>query len=256
MKTPTPKSTMNCSIYLAALSALSLGSARAAVVLADMGLTTPTGHNTGYTGTTDQRFSLDGPELPATPAVTDSYGQSFTVGSSGTLQYLYLAYNAGGLGSFKISIDANFTGNQSSSAEILTDAASAGTQYTINIADTLPGGLSGQTTAPADGNAGPFYWFRLDFTGENISLTANQTAAFFIQGFSETTGDDSTFIYAPRYSTTQVYSGGVAVAGTTFSPLPVTSGTADMGFAVTVVPEPSSALLGGLAMLRLLRRRR
>lgn len=241
-------------LFIAAL--LSAPSLHAAVILSDMGATVPTAYDTGYTGTTNQRISLDGPELPTTPAYADSYGQSFTVASSGTLQYLYLAYNAGGLGSFRISIDTNFIGNQASSAEILTDAASSSRQYTINIADTLPGGLSGKTTTPADGNAGPFYWFRLDFTGENISLTANQAAAFFIQGYSESTGDDSTFIYAPRYSDTQVYAGGVAVAGSTFNSPSILAGTSDLGFAVTVVPEPSSALLGGLGMMILLRRRR
>lgn len=235
---------------------LSAPSLHAAVILSDMGVTVPTVYDTGYTGITNQRISLDAPELPTTPAYTDSYGQSFTVASSGTMQYLYLAYNAGGLGSFRISIDTNFSGNQASSAEIITDAASSGTQYTINIADALAGGLSGKTTAPADSNTAPFYWFRLDFTGENILLTANQAAAFFIQGYSESTGDDSTYIYAPRYSDTQVYAGGVAVAGNTFNSPSITAGTSDVGFAVTVVPEPSAALLGGLGMMILLRRRR
>lgn len=231
-------------LFIAAL--LSAPSLHAAVILSDMGATAPTAYDTGYLGTLNDRLSFD---------TGDSYGQSFTVASSGTMKYLYVAYNAGGGGSFKVSIDTNYSNGGAS--EITTDAAASSRQYTINIADFITdlNGLSGSST---DTNSGPGYWFRLDFSSENIPLTANQKAAFFFQGLSETTTDDSNFIFAPRWFSTLTsdqYAGGTIVAGTNFNP--TGSGqvaNSDFGFAV--IPEPSSALLGGLGMMILLRRRR
>ena len=223
------------------------GSARAAVTLADMGTTGPTVYDTSYLGTLDNRTSFDGP--------SDSHGQSFTTATTGPLKYLYVAYNAGGMGSFQVFIDAAYDGG--GSTEIISNATTAATFFTINLADFVPSpsGLSGTSS---DTNSGPGYWFRLDFTNESIALTAGQQAAFFFRAVSET-ASDSNFIFAPRYhlkdqvGETDEYLGGSTINGSGFAP--AGSGH-DFGFAFTVIPEPSTALLGALAPLSLLRRRR
>jgi hypothetical protein len=230
------------------------GSASAAVTLADMGTTVPTVYDTGHLGTLDSRSSFDGPISPAVTPV-DSHGQSFTTATTGTLEYLHIAYNAGGMGSFQVFIDTAYAGG--GSTEIISDATTAATFVTINLADFVPSpnGLSGVS---ADTNSGPSYWFRLDFTNESIALTASQQAAFLFRAVSET-ASDSGFIFAPRYHLNDVvgetdeYLGGSTINGSGFAP--AGSGH-DFGFAVTVVPEPSTALLGALAPLALLRRRR
>lgn len=232
---------------LLAILLLASGSASAAVTLADMGTTVPTVYDTGHLGTLDSRSSFDGP--------SDSHGQSFTAATTGTLEYLHIAYNAGGMGSFQVFIDADYDGG--GSTEIVNNATAATTFFTINLADFVPSpnGLSGVS---ADTNSGPAYWFRLDFTNESIALTAGQQAAFFFRAVSET-ASDSNFIFAPRYhlndqvGETDEYLGGSTVNGSGFAP--AGSGH-DFGFAVTVIPEPSSAFLGALAPLALLRRRR
>ncbi len=230
------------------------GSASAAVTLTDMVTTAPTIYDTGHLGTLDNRTSFDGPISPAVTPV-DSHGQSFTTATTGTLQYLYIAYNAGGMGSFQVFIDATYAGG--GSTEIISDATTAASFFTINLADFVPSpnGLSGVS---ADTNSGPGYWFRLDFSNESIALTANQQAAFFFRAVSET-ASDSNFIFAPRYhlndqvGETDEYLGGSTIAGSGFAP--AGSGH-DFGFAVTVIPEPSTAFLGALAPLALLKRRR
>jgi hypothetical protein len=223
------------------------GSSSAAVTLADMGTTAPTIYNTGHLGTLDNRTSFDGP--------SDSHGQSFTTATTGTLEYLHIAYNAGGMGSFQVFIDAAYAGG--GSTEIISDATTAATFFTINLASFVPStnGLSGSST---DTNSGPGYWFRLNFTNEAIALTAGQQAAFFFRAVSET-ASDSNFIFAPRYhlndqvGETDEYLGGSTINGSGFAP--AGSGH-DFGFAVTVIPEPSTAWFGALAPLALLRRRR
>ena len=233
-------------IILASLLA-ALGTAEAAVTLADMGTTAPTVYTTGHLGTLDNRYSFDGP--------SDSHGQSLTTGTTGTLEYLHMAYNAGGMGTFQVLIDNAYSGG--GSTEIIADATSAGAAFTINLADFTPSpnGLSGLST---DTNAGPVYWMRLDFTAESVALTGGQQAAFFIRAVSEV-ASDSNFIFAPFYhlndqvGETDEYLGGSVINGSGFAP--AGSGH-DYGFAVTVVPEPSAALLAAIAPLLLLLKRR
>lgn len=226
-------------------SVLAAGPAAAAVTLANLGTTAPTGSDTGNLGPFLQRYSFDGPVSPAT-SPTDSHGQSFTTATSGSLQYLDIAYNAGGLGSFTVFIDNNYTGGGQA------EATGAGVpSFTINIADFVPAGLSGTS---ADTNASPVYWFRLDLSSEMIALTSGQQAAFFLRAVSEV-ASDSGFVFAPHYSTTNLYAGGAALAGTNFG-APVGGANADFGFAVSVIPEPSGALLASIAPLLLLKRGR
>jgi hypothetical protein len=203
----------------------------AQVTLTDLGTTAPAVFDTGYTGATNDRFSLD---------TNDSCGQSFTPATTGDLEFLYLAYNAGGAGSFTIYVDPNYTGG--GQAEILAD----GTSHVINIADFIsdPNGLSGAQAT--DNNNSPLHWMRLDFSNENIQLAAGQQAAYFIVGGTESTTDDSGWLFAPRWNnstTNNAYSGGGTIAGANFSG----NATSDFGFAVSITggeppPPPPSAI--------------
>ena len=206
--------------------------AHAQVALSDMGTTVPAGFDTGHLGTLDNRYSFDGPMSPAATPV-DSHGQSFTPTVSGTLEFLHLAYNAGGAGSFQVLVDTSYAGG--GSAEIINDATTAGTLYTISIADFIadPNGLSGLAT---DTNSGPDYWMRLDFSAVSVMLTGGQQAAFLIRAVSEV-ASDSSFIFAPRYHLNDVsgetdeYAGGSVINGSGFAP--AGSGH-DFGFAVSI----------------------
>ena len=238
---------MNRAPIIHASHLAALGTAEAAVTLADMGTTAPTVYTTGHLGTLDNRYSFDGP--------SDSHGQSFTTLTSGTLEYLHMAYNAGGMGTFQVFIDNAYSGG--GNTEIIADATSAGAAFTINLADFTPG-PNGLTGSSADTNASSAYWMRLDFTAESVALTSGQQAAFFLRAVSEV-ASDSTFIFAPFYhlndqvGETDEYLGGSVINGSGFAP--AGSGH-DYGFAVSVVPEPSAALLAAIAPLLLLLKRR
>lgn len=205
----------------------------AQVTLTDLGATAPAVFDTGFTGATNDRFSLD---------ANDSFGQSFTPASTGKLESLFLAYNAGGAGTFTIYVDETYAGG--GQAEILAQ----GTAYTISIADFIsdPNGLSGAQAT--DNNTSPFHWMRLDFSNENIQLTAGQQAAYFIVGGVESTTDDSGWLFAPRWNnstTNNAYPGGGTIAGTNFTG----NATSDWGFAVGIgasgPPPPTSAIHDG-----------
>ena len=209
------------------------------VTLSDMGATAPATYDTGHLGTLDSRYSFDGPISPATTPV-DSHGQSFTPATTGTLKFLHLAYNAGGLGTFQVFIDTAYAGG--GGTEIINDATAAGHVFTINVASFIagPNGLSGLS---ADTNSGPGYWFRLDFSSETLGLTAGQQAAFYFRAVSET-ASDSNFIFAPRYhlndqaGETDEYLGGSTINGSNFAP--AGSGH-DLGFAVEISIDDTDA---------------
>ena len=212
-------------IPVAALLGLLAMPAYAQAILSDLGTTAPTTFDTGYTGSFDNRYSFDGPISPATTPV-DSHGQSFLPATTGNLEYLYMAYNAGGLGSFKVHVDTNYAGG--GGTEILADSATAGTVFTINIASFISGGLSGSS---ANGNGSPVYWMKIDLSNQGVALTAGQTAAFFIVAVSES-ASDSSFIFAPHYKgTSNPYAGGAVIPGSGFATPPAGS---DFGFAVSV----------------------
>jgi hypothetical protein len=213
---------------------LSGGGLSAQVTLSDLGTSAPAAFDTGFTGSTNDRFSLD---------ANDSFGQSFTPVTSGTLDSLYLAYNAGGAGTFTVYIDPNYAGG--GQAEILAD----GTSHVINIADFIsdPNGLSGAQAS--DNNNGAFYWMRLDFSSANIQLTSGQQAAYFIVGGAESATDDSGYLFAPRWNnsaTNNVYGGGGVIAGANFAG----NATSDWGFAVSITevePPPANAIYDDFA---------
>ena len=189
------------SLPIAALLGLLAVPVFAQVTLTDLGTAAPATFDTGYTGPFDNRYSFDGP--------SDSHGQSFLPATTGNLEYLYMAYNAGGLGTFKVHVDTSYAGG--GSAEILADSATAGTVFEINIGSFVAGGLSGTS---ADGNGGPYYWMKIDLSNQGISLTAGQTAAFLIAAVSEGVSDSS-FIFAPNYkATSNPYADGTVIAGT------------------------------------------
>jgi hypothetical protein len=212
-------------LSVAALFGLLAAQAYSQVTLTDLGTTAPTTFDTGYTGTFDNRYGFDGPISPATTPV-ESHGQSFLPATTGNLEYLYMAYNAGGLGSFKVHIDTNYAGG--GVAEIVADSNTAGTAFTINIASFISGGLSGSS---ANGNGSPVYWMKIDLSNQGVALTSGQTAAFAIVAVSET-ASDSNFIFAPHYKgTSNPYAGGAVITGSGFTTPPAGS---DFGFAVSV----------------------
>lgn len=199
----------------------------AQVTLTDLGNTPPSTYNVGHLGTLDDRVSFD---------AGDSLGQSFTPSASGTLEFLHIAYNAGGSGTFTLYVDTDYNGG--GGAEIMSD----GTAHPIDIASFIadPNGLSGASAT--DTNSGPGYWIRLDFLAADIQLVAGQQAAYFMVGNSESDSDDSSYIYAPRWnaSGTDEYAGGGVITGTGYNP--GGSGVADFGFAVSVAGSPPAAI--------------
>lgn len=211
---------------------LALG-AHAQVTLSDLGSTAPIGFNTGHLGPFDQRYSFDGQISPAVTPV-DSHGQSFTTTVTGDLEYLYIAYNAGGNGSFEVFIDNAYAGG--GVTEVIANATSAGAAFTINLAEFVPAAPAGLSGSSTEGNATPVYWFRLNFTGVSVPLTAGQTSAFFVRAVSEVAGD-SNFIFAPHYKAgTNPYAGGTVINGANFAVTGagVSAANSDFGFAVSV----------------------
>ncbi|BCX47275.1 hypothetical protein HAHE_11830 [Haloferula helveola] len=201
-------------------SVLATGGLGAAVVVTDNASVTPTiGLNdTGYTGATANRFGWDAGE---------SLTQSFTVPSAGFIDAIYIAYNGFDDGE-TLTLDLSVNGNLIASG-ILLD----GNNFS---------GDSG-----SDGNASPKYWMKFDLSTESVPVTAGSN------NFSMTaTADTGTsWAFAPMYSlNNDVYAGGT-LSGSLFP-----GGNDDLGFAVTVVPEPASAVLVALAGLTLLCRRR
>jgi hypothetical protein len=209
-------------IALAGLAAFTV--AQAQVTLTDLGTTAPTTFDTGYTGPFDQRYSFDGP--------SDSHGQSFLPATTGFIQYLYMAYNAGGLGTFKVHVDTNYAGG--GSAEIISNSNTAGTVFTINIADFIVSPATSLSGTSADVNGSPVYWMRIDLSSANIALVSGQTAGFVIAAVSED-ASDSNFIFGPHYKAGgNPYVGGTTLSGTNFG-----GGVAgsDFGFAVSINPD-------------------
>lgn len=96
------------------------------------------------------------------------------------------------------------------------------------------------------------------FAGESLSTSTQYFAVFSTNGLTDATGTDLVGgrVAAANFGTgfNSTYSGGVGFS----SANPPAGTTLDARFAVSfdVVPEPSVALLGGLGMLALLRRRR
>ena len=218
------------SILAGSASILIIGttSANAAVTVTDNGLTVPTigADDTGYTGTTNQRFGWD---------TGEGFTQSFTVPTAGTIGSIYLGYNAFDNGD-TITLDLSVNGSF--------------VQTVVLDGDNFSGIASGPG---ADGNGGENYWMEFDLSGENVAVVTGAAANSFTLLATANTGDS--WAFAPRLNQNgNPYSGGglSQPTGSTYNP-PTNS---DMAFVVTVVPEPSTALLGGLGFLVLLRRRR
>jgi len=196
---------------------LTVGAAHAVVTVTDNGLTAPTltANDTGFTGTTNQRFGWD-IEMPT---------QSFTVASNATINSIFLGYNAFENGD-TLTLNLYVNGNLVEGGIVLDGNNFSGTT--------------------ADNNAGPFYWMEFDLSTLSVPVTAG------VNDFTmePTANTGNSWALAPRYnSNSSSYPGGEMTGLAT---------TGDLAFAVTTtpVPEPSVALLGGLGILGLLRRRR
>ena len=172
------------------------GAATAQVTVTDHGLTAPTlgANDTGYTGTTDQRFGWD----------TETVGQTFTVPNAGTIGAIYLGYNA-------------FENGDTITLNLLVNGNTVATGLVLD-----GNNFSGVST---DGNGGPFYWMKFDLSAENVPVTAG------LNSFSMTATANSgvSWALAPNYKAGgDLYSGGAMSLNT---PIP---GGSDLKFAVTV----------------------
>lgn len=196
-----------------------VGSANAAVVVTDNGLTAPTlgTNDTGYTGTTNERFGWD----------TETFTQSFTVTDAGTIGSIYLGYNGFDDGD-TITVTLNVNGSEVVSGLVLDGNNFSG-------------------DASSDGNDGPNYWMQFDLSSENVAVDAGLNNFEFVA----TANTGTSWALAPRYRKDNPYNDG-ALSG-------ISTGDftdPDLAFAVTVVPEPGSLGLLGLGVLAVARRRR
>jgi hypothetical protein len=197
-------------------------SADAAVIVTDNGLTAPTlgANDTGLVtpSTGNNRIGWD----------TETLMQTFTVPTAGTIKSIFLGYNAFDNGE-TITLNLTVNGNPVQTGIVLNG-------------DNFSG------TSASDGNGGPFYWMEFDLSEENISVIAGLNS-FELDPTTFSPGGAASWPLAARQSTSNLYSdGALSVNGS--------AGSGDLFFAVTVVPEPSAALLGSLGLLALLRRRR
>ena len=208
--------------------------ASAVVIVTDNGLTVPTGFETGYTGATNTRTSVD---------VAESHGQSFTLGSAITLGSIFVGYNDAHdvdppeIGNFTITVDVDNNG----SADLTEVIQLTSTDFTA-------GG----------GNDGPFYWMEWDLSSNNLGLSAAQHS-FSIEYTSNVSGSVNPYFFATRKASNGSYAGGGGLGDT---------GGFDLAFAISAaaapapapvtVPEPSTFVLVTLGLLGLasVRRRR
>ncbi len=206
-------------------TAITAASADAALVLTD--------HPQGATQTTfyDSLTNLaTGNSPPATGGANrfglrenTREGQSFTLASAITLDSIYLAYNdQRHTGSFDLEIDVGNNGT-------------ADHTFSVTVSNALQSGGN---------NSGPFHFLQFGLASENIVLAAG-THSFSVVGDVVNDGGTNDFVLAPLWRG-NTYAGGQMLSNS----------SRDLVFAVTAIPEPSSALLGGLAGLVLLRRRR
>ncbi len=198
------------------VTALAIGSGHAAVTIADFGGTAPVldSGDVGNTISGGGEFGWNGSE---------TFGQSFTLASAGTLDSIYFAYR----------------GKGNNDTQVITVAVD-GTAYS-GIA------LDG-SSMKSDGSKTDYNWARIDFTGENVSLDAG--SHHFL--LSITQSPDNDWVIAPQYSGANPYGGGRSLGNILNAP------AEDLLFAVSTsaVPEPSSAALLGLGGIALVLRRR
>ena len=201
------------------ITALAVGGAQAVVTVTDMGLTAPTigAADTGYTGATNQRFGWD----------IEVLAHTFAVSGAGTIDAIYFGYNA-------------FENGDTITLNLSVNGLSVTTGILLN-GDNFSG-------VGGDNNNGPLYWMKFDLSSENVSVNAGANS--FTMTPTANTGNS--WALAPRYSSENP----LADAQLSLDGSPPFSGNSDMAFAVTVVPEPTVALLGGFGLLGLLRRRR
>lgn len=193
--------------------------AHAAVTFTAAGLTAPTlgGSDTGNTALGASEYGW----------TTQTLAQSFTVGSGLKLDSIYIA--------------ARDFGNGDSLTLTLT--VGSGSTLGSNSLFSQTGFVITGTAATATITQ----WYKFDFSNENISLATGVNYFSFAETAFTDGVDAGSFVMAPRYSG-NTYAGGTALGSL--------ASTNDYTFAVTTVPEPTSALLGGIGLLGLLRRRR
>jgi hypothetical protein len=181
-----------------------------------------TGNTPIQTGS--NRISLD---------ANDVSGQSFTLASAITLDSIYVGYNdQQSTGSFDLRIDAGNDGTFDHT-------------YTVTLGTTSDLQTGGN-------NNGPFHFIQFDLSAANIALGAG-THSYSL--FGVTDNGEGSFLIATTHANNN-YAAGDLISGSTGSNSGAASAITDQFFAITAVPEPSTALLGGLGLLTLLRRRR
>lgn len=223
-------------------------------------------------GVQNLNYSTGGGDLTAIPGIGNNYlagdnnaslGQTFTTGS-----------NVGGYSLSAISLRQvswgttywDYTGGTITLQIFQWDSANAFpgahniTQLSLETA-TVGGEIDGITYSQGVPDVPRWLTVSLD---SPVTLAAN--AMYGFQIMSNGTGGNDQFFIQPDGTNTNTYSNGFAIGTPNISGLPDTGAVWDGGngqpgdrsfvATMTAVPEPSAALLGGLAFLTLLRRRK
>jgi MYXO-CTERM domain-containing protein len=169
-------------------------------------------------------------------------GQTFTTGSLGLDTTL---------ATIQLQQPQDFPGASSGdniTIELWTDTD--GDHATWDPGTKLGGFTSSAVTFNSAGTVSDF-----SFIGSGINLT--DSTVYAIRYLSDNTSGDTFMRFAVTKDSASPGAGGTYKDGTLFAggTTPFSNGW-DSGFSVTTVPEPTAALLGGLGLLGLLRRRR
>jgi hypothetical protein len=170
--------------------------------------------------------------------------QTFQVGTTFTLDAIYLEYQAPGGG---VYADGDFTLSIYNVADVSASTLSLGSLVVSGTftSDATTRAAAGFTTSDSSTSL-----LKFDFTGtDEVSLAATSGTAGYAIQFTTTTGTSPVFT-GQRYGFSDSYAG-----GSSYETGAINAGL-DYALAITAVPEPSAMALMGFAGVALLARRR